>query len=396
MTEATTTQTNPAAIAKTLLDSGENLLIAERLMVRQVREYAAKNNISAEDAQSYINFLNGTSGLPAWLGQSVNGVQHANSREIFAINVLKTERDTQLEAFRTAAVTNGANADAGIAALRTALTQSDPKADETAITMFNAMGQKDGKPLSNYLADLVYPQQGAAYFNGIDGTEFFARKASEFGTTIANKASQLWSSASAATSQAASSLAGTAQGAGEQGESVFGKIGEFFSGLWEKGKDNFPGLAGGFGVGTLFYMIGNALSSSVLGNGWISRIIGLAIGAFGAMLGYRTFGGSSEENPDAPRSRVEAGRGLRHDGQAAAPDLSQLRDPRTRNQPPMHFRNPNDTDGVPGLSNEELVAQIQRDSAHIRQMNQGGGDQLCPTDVFAVQGSPRCAAPRQR
>lgn len=322
MADVQTANSNPATQATALLDGGANLLLTEREIVRQVREYATKNGISAQDAQAYISYLNGSGSYPAWLGQAgTDGGLHVNSRELHAINLLKTDRDEALTAFRSAAVANGVNADTGIAEMRRALNAGSLNADEIAIAMFNTMGQKDGKPFSNYLTDLAYPQHGSAYFNGIDKLEFAQRKWNEAWT----KAGELFTTAKDKAAEVAAPVIGGAQAAGEQGGSVLGNF-------WDSAKEKFSGLtfggvAGTVGVGGLFYMIGNALSASVLGHGWLSRILGLAIGAFGAMLGYRTFGGGNddEQNPNTPRSRVEAGRGLRHDGQATAPDLSHLR-----------------------------------------------------------------------
>lgn len=348
-------ETNPAAQAKALLDSGCNLMLTERRVVRQVRDYATKNGLSADDAQAYISYLNTGANKPAWLDQvAADGSKHADSREIFSITQLIITRDEHLAAFNANAVKHGLNPATGIAEMRRALTAADPKADQTAIGMFNAMGQIGGKPVSNHLTNLAFPEHGNAYFNGQDWQEFGMRQLDAVGT----KAGELWDSVKKGATQAAGTIAGTAQTAGAQGG---GAIGGFWDTIKEKASGlTFGGVAGTLGVGSLFYMIGNALSASVLGNGWISRIIGMAIGAFGAVLGFRTFGGGSgKDNEHTPRSHVEAGRGLRHDGQAAAPDMGHLRDAGRSAKANQGYTAPDDLNGD-GQSTAQEIYEFDR------------------------------------
>lgn len=357
---------NPAVDAKLLLDSTAKLMLAEREMVRQVRDYATKNGIGADAAQAYIQYLNGASAAPAWLQQaSTGGVAHKDSREILAITNMQTERDALVVGLRTQSAKFGLNADAAINAMRSALTHSDPKADETVLSMLNASGNVAGKPASAYLTTLVFetPLTATAWLNGIDKGETFGRWFTELKDKVVKTASQ----AVTAVKDAAAPVIGAAQEgaatATEQGGSWFGNGVD-----WVKDKTknlSFGGIAGGVGIGALFYLIANALG----GNSWFGKIVGVMAGIFGAKLGFDTFGGGNRDQSNAPGRSVSA-IGAQHEGNIETrSDPSTLRDENRRNKAPVSFVNPADAnrDGI--LTDEELLRYRDVVIKNARQIN---------------------------
>lgn len=379
-----------AAEAKALIDSAAKLMLAEREMVRQVREYATKHNISAADAQAYIDHLNGNGAAPAWLAQKSGEFAHKDTREMLAVTSMKAARDTLLGEFRgEMGKATGLNADAAIASMRATLRGESPVADQTVIAMLNASGKLDGQDASTRLGMLAGGGDAtvaSAFYAGIDKSETIARWFGELKNTVTQKAEQLWNAGKAA----AAPLLGTAQ---EGASTAADTAGGWFESLKEKASGlSFGGVFGSFGVGALFFLIANGLG----GNSWFGKIVGVAAGVFGAVLGFKTFGpGDGQPAPDSTVSTA----GLRNDGRAAQnPQLLRARD-RERSS---DIYNQADTNRDHVVSTQEQQAYMQKIAQEVAAINgrtsgMRGGVDTSVVDPFSYGVSPQPGQqPRQR
>jgi hypothetical protein len=315
--------------AKGLLEAAESLLKAEHEMVEKAYEYVQERKLG----KGFIGHLNGFKVEPSWLKDFENGtsgIKHSDTREIQFIRQLQVERNEAREAFteqvgelkRLTGFT-GANADNAVKQMRSLLLQGGktPQKDEILLSMINALGQNaSGQDASMFLLNLAYPGNGDAFLNGIDKKETSKRVLNElidsgkskwdsFIKTAKQKAEDLYKTASdkvaALTADDDKAASTTTITTTDKDKGFFDKLGDWFSEKFSGMKDKagnwkFGGIAGSLGVGGLFYMIGNALG----GNSWFGKIVGAAIGIFGAVMGYKLFAGETIGGSNAAGSSV--------------------------------------------------------------------------------------------
>lgn len=298
-TSATPTEEKSYTTAKAaaLLDSAGKLLLIEKEIINNAYEYVQKKNLST----GLIGYINGGEAPGRLTADS------PHYQKVYELQTLAKSRDEIFKEFseqvKQLNEDTGANAkpEEALRAMRNILLGENASSKNAMIAGLNALGQVNGEGAEIALPYLVYKDH-TLWLDGVDKAETaqeYGREAwgwlKNVGASAKQQASDKFNKLQDTLGIGATADPDAAQGGASSGSETGeekGGIAGWFSGIWEKMKDwKFGGIAGAAGVGSLFYLIGNALG----GNSWLGKIIGVMAGLFGAVLGYRAFGGGGTD-----------------------------------------------------------------------------------------------------